>query len=166
MLKIKLDFNFLFHKLISRYCNSHLQVLGLVPKKTRRKKASECQDSVDKESTQSMRDSSQPRADVSTILGHQNMSFISPVVPQHRHKRQKTKIQKKVPDIPAICELKECLKRSKQDREDLFESYGENYKLWIVFHFKNILRKIPVWAPETLEEVLPLFLHFWSSNVC
>ncbi|KAK3702890.1 hypothetical protein QZH41_014154 [Actinostola sp. cb2023] len=105
------------------YCNSHLQVLGLVPKKTRRKKASESQDTVDKESTHSMRDS-QPRADVSTIVGHQNMPFISPVVHQHRHKKQKTKIQKKEPDIPAISELKECLKTSKRDREDLFESYG------------------------------------------
>lgn len=72
-----------------------------------------------------MRDSSQPRADVATVPDHQKMPFISPVAHQRRHKKQKSKIQKKEPDIPAISELKECLVLSKRDCEDLFESYGK-----------------------------------------
>lgn len=107
-----------------RYCNSHLQVLGLVPKKTRRKKASESQDPIDKESSHTTRDAFQHRADVS-VPEHQKMAFTSPVVQQHRSKKRK-KQPKKDSDIPAIVELKECLKRSKRDRQNLFESYGMN----------------------------------------
>lgn len=111
-------------KLFFRYCNSHLQVLGLVPKKTRRKKASESQDSIDKETTHSTRDA---RADVASISNNQKMPFVSPVVRSHRHKKQRSKIQKKQPDIPAISELKECLKTSKRDRDNLFHNYGMKF---------------------------------------
>lgn len=79
-----------------------------------------------------------------SIPDHQKMAFISPVVHQQRYKKQKIKVQKKDPDIPVISELKECLKTSKRDRENLFESYGKEYNLdlstlWIVFRFAKIM---------------------------
>lgn len=126
-----------------RYCNSHLQVLGLVPKKTRRKKASESQDSIDKDSSpHTTRDAFQHRADV-PIPDHQKMAFTSPVVQQHRSKKRR-KQQKKDPDIPAIVELKECLTRSKRDRQNLFESYGKNsLDLTLgVLYFSNFFHEV------------------------
>lgn len=131
------NLNFSLSVLLSRYCNSHLQVLGLVPKKTRRKKASESHDHVDKESTvNSMRDTP-TRADVSSIHGSQDMIFVSPVTLPHRPKKHKSRPPKKHPDIPAIAELKACLETSKRDREDLFSSYGKFVLILVDFLSKN-----------------------------
>lgn len=82
-----------------------------------------------------MRDS---RTDVASISDHQKMTFVSPMAHSHRHKKQKCKIKKKQPDIPAISELNECLRTSKRDRDDLFDIYGKT-RMTLFYSFSPVL---------------------------
>lgn len=120
------EFSSLFQRgfSLNRYCNSHLQVLGLVPKKSKRKKASE---SGGGETDHLILAPEQKRKpDVSSASASTN-NFSNPAMAfSFRQKRPKVKSQGLTePKIPAIEELKESRKKMRQDRTDLFTIYGK-----------------------------------------
>lgn len=109
-----------------RYCNSHLQVLGIVPKKNRRKKPGEVVESEVNSSSSTTE--SKARTDVLTTPASTNMSSIPPQLFPYRSKKPKNQPQKKVyTNTPAIEKLRESRKKWKKDRADLFKIYGKDF---------------------------------------
>ncbi|XP_032222147.2 INO80 complex subunit D-B isoform X2 [Nematostella vectensis] len=105
------------------YCNSHLQVLGLVPKKSRKKKASESIES-DVDSVSNATVESRIKADVPPHLIAEKMAFLSPPVFPHRQKKIKSRINKKQPEILVTNKQKAHNKRPHGNNQDLFSFYG------------------------------------------
>ncbi|XP_078376847.1 uncharacterized protein LOC144660154 isoform X3 [Oculina patagonica] len=105
------------------YCNSHLQVLGIVPKKVRRKKPGE---GVESEvNSSSSISESKGRTDVLTTPALTNMPSIPPQLFPFRLKKPKNQPQKRAyTNIPAIEELRESRRKWQKDRADLFKIYG------------------------------------------
>lgn len=115
------------------YCNSHLQVLGIVPKKNRRKKPGEgCENEVNSSSSTS---ECKARTDVLTTPASTNMSSIPPQLYPFRLKKPKNVPQKRTyTNIPAIEELKDSQRKWQKDRADLFKIYGKNIRNFIAVH--------------------------------
>lgn len=104
------------------YCNSHLQVLGIVPKKHRKKKLSESHES----STNSLPSSSEVNFQPDGVVTQHttSMVFVPPmVVPFHR-KKMRLSTEKKEAGIPAIDELKKRQKYLQRRKHNLFSVYG------------------------------------------
>ncbi|KAJ7389824.1 INO80 complex subunit D [Desmophyllum pertusum] len=105
------------------YCNSHLQVLGIVPKKIRRKKPGDgVENGVNSSSTTS---ESKARTDVLlTTPASTNMPSIPPQLFPFRLKKPRNQPHKRAyTNIPAIEELRESRKKWQKDRTDLFKIY-------------------------------------------
>lgn len=124
--------NFLTFFYRFRYCNSHLQVLGIVPKKIRRKKPGDgVENGVNSSSTTS---ESKARTDVLlTTPASTNMPSIPPQLFPFRLKKPRNQPQKRAyTNIPAIEELRESRKKWQKDRTDLFKIYGKNLQnFWL-----------------------------------
>ena len=114
-------FNYLY---FNRYCNSHLQVLGIVPKKTRRKKPEETGESeLDSSPTTA---ELKLRTDVLTTPSSTNMSLLPPQIFPFRLKKPKIQPQPmNYTNIPGIEELRESRKKWHKDKGDLFTIYGK-----------------------------------------
>lgn len=125
--------NFYRSVYIFRYCNSHLQVLGIVPKKNRRKKPSEgCDSEVNSSSSTS---ESKARTDVLTTPASTNMSSNPPQLYPFRLKKPKNVPQKRTyTNIPAIEELRDSRRKWQKDRADLFKIYGKNLRNFVAVH--------------------------------
>lgn len=104
------------------YCNSHLQVLGIVPKKNRRKKPGETGESeLDSSSSTT---ESKLRTDVLPTPSSTNMSSLPPQIFPLRPKKHKIQPQtRNYNSNPAIEELTESRKKWRKDRDDLFGIY-------------------------------------------
>lgn len=104
------------------YCNSHLQVLGIVPKKTRRKKPEETGESeLDSSPTTA---ELKLRTDVLTTPSSTNMSLLPPQIFPFRLKKPKIQPQPmNYTNIPGIEELRESRKKWHKDKGDLFTIY-------------------------------------------
>lgn len=114
-----------FH-FFNRYCNSHLQVLGIVPKKNRRKKP--CETGENEVNSSSSTCESTLRTDVLTSPCSSNMSSLPPQIFPVRLKKPKTQPMKRsYTNIPAIEELRDGRKKWRKDRADLFSIYGKNF---------------------------------------
>lgn len=103
------------------YCNSHLQVLGIVPKKNRRKKPGEgveCEANSSSSTTEC-----KVRTDVLATPAT-NMSSIPTQLFPYRSKKPKNQPQKKIyAKSPAIEELRASRRKWQKDRADLFKIY-------------------------------------------
>lgn len=112
----------------NRYCNSHLQVLGIVPKKNRRKKPGETGESeLDSSSSTT---ESKLRTDVLQTPSSTNMSSLPPQIFPLRPKKHKIQPQtRNYNSNPAIEELTESRKKWRKDRDDLFGIYGKIFSL-------------------------------------
>lgn len=107
------------------YCNSHLQVLGIVPKKNRRKKP--CETGENEVNSSSSTCESTLRTDVLTSPCSSNMSSLPPQIFPVRLKKPKTQPMKRsYTNIPAIEELRDGRKKWRKDRADLFSIYDIN----------------------------------------
>lgn len=109
--------------LFVRYCNSHLQVLGIVPKKNRKKKPSESTES----NSNSILNTSETSLKLDCGMTHHttSMVFVPPAaIPFHR-KKTKVHLEKKEVSIPAGCELKERHKLRQRGTCNLFSVYGK-----------------------------------------
>ena len=107
-----------------RYCNSHLQVLGIVPKKNRKKKPSESLES----NANFLPNSADTnfKLDGVVMTHHKtSMVFVPPVVVPFHRKKAKLHSEKEEVSIPAVHELKERHKQFQRDRHNLFSSYGK-----------------------------------------
>lgn len=100
-------------------------MLGIVPKKVRRKKPGE---GVESEvNSSSSISESKGRTDVLTTPALTNMPSIPPQLFPFRLKKPKNQPQKRAyTNIPAIEELRESRRKWQKDRADLFKIYGKN----------------------------------------
>lgn len=136
------DLNFVVPFKFFRYCNSHLQVLGIVPKKNRRKKPGEgCESEVNSSSSTS---ESKGRTDVLTTPASTNMSSIASQLYPFRLKKAKIVPQKRTyTNIPAIEELRDSRRKWQKDRADLFQIYGRNLRNFVAVHtFSCLVQKL------------------------
>lgn len=107
------------------YCNSHLQVLGIVPKKNRRKKPGDGGES-EVNSSSSIAES-KLGTDVLATPGSTNMSSLPPQIFPFRLKKVRSQPQtKNYTNTPAIEELRQSRKKWRKDRADLFTIYDIN----------------------------------------
>lgn len=148
------NLNFCRSVYLFRYCNSHLQVLGIVPKKNRRKKPGEgCESEVNSSSSTS---ESRARTDVLTTPASTNMSSIPPQLYPFRLKKPKNIPQKRAyTNIPAIEELRESRRKWQKDRADLFKIYGKNIRNFVAFLMQTrvfvFLYRITSWHLDNLK---------------
>ena len=108
-----------------RYCNSHLQVLGIVPKKNRRKKPGEgveCEANSSSSTTEC-----KARTDVLATPASTNMSSIPTLFPYRSKKPKNQPPKKNYANSPAIEELRESRRKWQKDRADLFKIYGKDF---------------------------------------
>lgn len=108
-----------------RYCNSHLQVLGIVPKKNRRKKPGEgveCEANSSSSTTEC-----KARTDVLATPASTNMSSIPTLFPYRSKKPKNQPPKKSYANSPAIEELRESRRKWQKDRADLFKIYGKDF---------------------------------------
>lgn len=108
-------------------------MLGIVPKKNRRKKPSEgCESEVNSSLSTS---ESKARTDVLTAPASTNMSSIPPQLYPFRLKKPKNVPQKRTyTNIPAIEELRDSRRKWQKDRADLFKIYGKNIRNFVAVH--------------------------------
>lgn len=106
-----------------RYCNSHLQVLGIVPKKNRKKKPIESIES----NSNSVLNSSETNFKLDGVMAHTtSMVFVPPMAIPFQRKKTKLHTEKKETFIPAVCEVKDRYKLSQRGRHNLFSVYGKS----------------------------------------
>ena len=104
-----------------------MQVLGIVPKKNRRKKPGDGGES-EVNSSSSIAES-KLGTDVLATPGSTNMSSLPPQIFPFRLKKVRSQPQaKNYTNTPAIEELRQSRKKWRKDRADLFTIYGKNFR--------------------------------------
>lgn len=141
----KPSYSLFFVFLLFRYCNSHLQVLGIVPKKSRKKKSN------DQNETNAQPTSKTTHTEIISCRTSQNcvvrraertvaVTGTSKPSPDERSLR-KAKI---LSANPLLCELVDTYSRANSHRQDLLSYYGELLNICLSISLKfcpNILAR-------------------------
>lgn len=109
-----------------RYCNSHLQVLGIVPKKSRKKKLNDQNDSTSQNpSRTSQAEIFSPRSTQNAVVKRVERSTLYTGTSKPSTDESASKKAKMLSSNPVLLELVGTYSRARSQRRDLFPYYGE-----------------------------------------